>query len=118
MTAPGLVGRLLLALVLLGVTPALAIDGRARKELPETSRAYSVVGVVDTWANVRSGVDFVRERRPGTPVSPAEALYVDLAACIQDRGLNYQAIVEVVERYMAGNPEQSSGGMSGSCGTR
>jgi len=55
----------------------------------------------------------VRERRPGTSPSHAEAIYVDVATCIQERSLNYQAILDVVDQYMTGHPGQWSTGMSG-----
>jgi hypothetical protein len=104
---------LALPLVLFGVAPVRAIDGRAWKDLPEPARAYYIVGVVDAWANFKGASDFVRERRPGTPPSNAEAIYVGLATCIQDRGLNYQAILDLVDRYMTDHPGQWSTGMSG-----
>jgi hypothetical protein len=45
-----------LPLVLFGVAPVRAIDGRAWKDLPEPARAYDIVGVVDAWANGMSGL--------------------------------------------------------------
>ena len=92
--------------------PALAIDGSQWRQMPNDAKSVYIMGVVDTWGNVRKAVEHLKKQRGREETSALEQSYVDLVNCITRRGMRYVQVVAIVEKHMTDNPDQWNYGMS------
>jgi hypothetical protein len=93
-----LVAALTAAAVLAAAAPAGALTGSEWQRLSPAARAAYVSGVVDAWMGLVAVQESLGNRDAGITV------FAGVVACLRERLLGPERIVEAVERYVADEP--------------
>jgi hypothetical protein len=86
---------LALAAVLTAAAPAGALTGVEWQRLPAPARAAYVNGVVDAWIGLVTVQESLGNRDAGITV------FAGVVACLRERLIGPERIVDAVERYVA-----------------
>lgn len=98
--------RFMLAIVIVALFASTAFGFTAGewKNLPEQSKVFYVVGVIEAWTNLKAAVDFTSQQNARN-MTPAEAIFVEIVTCVNNRNMTHQQIYDAVNRYVLSRPD-------------
>ncbi|MCE5195502.1 MAG: hypothetical protein LLF28_08670 [Nitrospiraceae bacterium] len=101
-----------IVIVFLFSSTALAFKAGEWKNLPEQSKFFYVVGVLEAWTNLKAAVDFTRQQNERA-MTPAEGIFVDMVVCMNGRNMTNQQVYDTVDKYVSNRPDSHGYLMSG-----
>lgn len=108
--------RFLMSIVIVALFSGTALGFSAGewKNLPEQSKVFYVVGVVEAWTNLKAAVEFTKQQQGRErAMSPAESIFVELVTCIDNRNMTKQQIYDAVDKYVSNKPDSHGYLMAG-----